>query len=233
MATITTRDIFDSLTTEQKQSLKSREHEFRAATCVRGKAKSEALEALGYKMDKFSAQMYIMDYDQYRELVDMAYEHGPAVAVLRIAEKYSDNNGAWEVATLVDAEGREFELGNMYDSSACFRTMSHEQLIAYANRDTAEAVEIEALTQRAEVAEAVAVAQTGVIAKVWIYEQFDTLSHKVWFEGECDLIAIKTNIPELAGELVTFSSESRRGVLTQVIESLQARGLSGVIRIQG
>lgn len=130
--TISTRDLFNALTTEERDGLKNRT--FRGMFYVRGKKAAQVLIARGFDMEKVSAQMYCLSFDQTRALEEMAYEHGPAVAVVSISEKYSDNNGAWEVATLVDAQGREFTVGNMYDSSACFRTMSPDQLITYANK---------------------------------------------------------------------------------------------------
>lgn len=129
------RALFATLTADERKALKEGLPAFRGLFYVRGKARAAAFEARGFKMEKCSAMIYIIEFDQSRALQDIAYEHGPAVSVVRIEEKYSDNNGAWEVAFFLDAKGREFSTGNMYDSSACFRRMSHQSLIDYVNRE--------------------------------------------------------------------------------------------------
>lgn len=136
-----TRALFNSLTAEQKALAKKDFPAFRGLFYVRGKKAKAELEAKGFKMEQCSPQYAIIEFNQSRDLMDMAYEHGPAVSVVRISEHYNDNNGAYEVAHFLDAEGREFTVGNMYDTTACFGNWSHERLIAYVNRDQSTKVQ--------------------------------------------------------------------------------------------
>jgi hypothetical protein len=62
--------------------------------------------------------------------------HGVAVHVVSIDDKYNDSMGAFEVVHCMDYLGREFSVSNLYDTSTCFRLMSHSDLLDYVNART-------------------------------------------------------------------------------------------------
>jgi hypothetical protein len=68
------------------------------------------------------------------------------------------------------------------------------------------------------------------IIKAQIIEQIDGFGRK-WFSGECEAIAICTNIPELQGELVEFLGDTQQSVVDQIIFVLKSRGMTGKLRL--
>lgn len=71
-----------------------------------------------------------------------------------------------------------------------------------------------------------------VVSVAYINEMSDD-NKRVWFEGECELLPIITNNPELAGELVVFYGESKADVIADIIKALQAKGLTGTFKVMG
>uniref|UniRef100_A0AAU6VYA3 Uncharacterized protein n=2 Tax=unclassified bacterial viruses TaxID=12333 RepID=A0AAU6VYA3_9VIRU len=126
--------LIETLTQEEKAFCVANYYGARAIFSARGKVKAAAMTAKGAIMVKESAQYYVMDWEQAKAIHEALTAHTEAVTVVSVSDKYSDNNGAWEVMTLADANGVQWEVGNMYDSSACFRTMTNEQRLAYANK---------------------------------------------------------------------------------------------------
>lgn len=126
--------LIDSLTQEEKAFCKANYYGARAIFSARGKAKAAAMTAKGAIMVKESAQYYVMDHEQAIAIHEALTAHTEAVVVIGVSEKYSDNNGAWEVLTVADAQGVQWEVGNMYDTTACFRTMTNDERLAYVNK---------------------------------------------------------------------------------------------------
>lgn len=98
---------------------------------IRGKKAAAEWEAKGFKLEKVSAQYYCIDWEQAEAFNAYLNQHGEAVEVVRIAGKYDDSMGAYEVVTVADAQGNTWGVGNMYDSSVCFRMMSNDSILAY------------------------------------------------------------------------------------------------------
>lgn len=68
------------------------------------------------------------------------------------------------------------------------------------------------------------------IIKAQIIEQQNGFGRK-FFSGECEAIAIRTNISEIQGEFVEFLGETRDSVIQQIIAVLKSRGMTGKLRI--
>ena len=134
MQQVTINTLFTNLTAVELDALKSDVRKFRGMIYCRGKAKAEAFAARGFDMVKESAQIYCVSLDQARALRDMAMEHGEAVKVVDIIGKYCPNMGAFETVLVEDAAGQRWEVGNMYDTKACFREMSEAEILAYVNQ---------------------------------------------------------------------------------------------------
>lgn len=130
-ATINT--LFANLTATEVEALRQDVRKFRGMIYCRGKAKAEAFTARGFDMVKESAQIYCVSLEQARALRDLATEHGEAVKVLEIIGKFCDSMGAFEAVLLEDSNGQRWEVGNMYDTKACFREMSEAEILAYVN----------------------------------------------------------------------------------------------------
>lgn len=94
-------------------------------------AHGKMLIAQGFDVVKQNARNYHLSYSLARELQQHINAHGEAVKVVSVEDKYSDNNGAYEVATLEDAEGKQFKINNMY-ANVCFRLMSEAEIIAFS-----------------------------------------------------------------------------------------------------
>lgn len=64
--------------------------------------------------------------------------------------------------------------------------------------------------------------------KTWIYcfEGYEGNNFQTHWTGECEGIPIRTNIVDLQGELVEFSSETRQGVIDQIKSCLGVSSLS-------
>ena len=60
--------------------------------------------------------------------------YGTFVEVVGVQGKYCESMGAYEVLTVKDDKGQEYSVGNMYDTTACFRTMSNEARLEYAQK---------------------------------------------------------------------------------------------------
>jgi hypothetical protein len=71
-----------------------------------------------------------------------------------------------------------------------------------------------------------------VVSVAYINEMSDD-NKRVWFEGECELLPIITNVAELAGELVVFYGETKSDVIGQIVSALQAKGLTGTFKVIG
>lgn len=69
---------------------------------------------------------------QERRVVKAPILYGTFVEVVSVHGKYDDSMGAYEVLTVKDDKGQEYSVGNMYDTTSCFRKMSKEQRLAYA-----------------------------------------------------------------------------------------------------
>ena len=120
------------LTTEQLTNAKAKMYGLRGIE-IRGKKAAAEWEAKGFKLEKVSAQYYCITCDQAKAFNSYLNQHGEAVKVVRIDGKYDDSMGAFEVVTVADAQGNTWEVGNMYDTSACFRLMSHATILDYVN----------------------------------------------------------------------------------------------------
>jgi hypothetical protein len=72
----------------------------------------------------------------------------------------------------------------------------------------------------------------AVAATAYVFEQNDIQTGRVWFEGECDLIVIKTNVAELIGEPVVFYGETKSNVVEQIINHLKSMGLTGKLKVK-
>ena len=120
------------LSVEQLANTKAKMYGLRGIE-IRGKKAAADWEAKGFKLEKVSAQFYCIDWQLAKEFNAYLNQHGEAVAVVRIDGKYDDSMGAFEVVTVADSEGNQWEVGNMYDTTACFRLMSTEAVLAYVN----------------------------------------------------------------------------------------------------
>jgi hypothetical protein len=69
------------------------------------------------------------------------------------------------------------------------------------------------------------------IVTAWVHHQPATDCARAYFVGECEALPIRTNVAELAGELVEFYGDSRQQVIDQIISALQSRGLTGRLRV--
>jgi hypothetical protein len=63
--------------------------------------------------------------------------------------------------------------------------------------------------------------------KTWIYcfEGYEGNNFQTHWVGECEGIPIRTNVVELQGELVEFTSETRQGVIDQIKTCLGVNSL--------
>jgi hypothetical protein len=63
--------------------------------------------------------------------------------------------------------------------------------------------------------------------KTWIYcfEGYEGNNFQTYWVGECEGIPIRTNVVELQGELVEFTSETRQGVIDQIKTCLGVNSL--------
>lgn len=120
------------LTADQLANAKSKMYGLRGID-IRGKKAAAEWQAKGFKLEKVSAQFYCIEGEQAKEFNAYLNQHGDAVKVVRIAGKYDDSMGAYEVVTVADVDGNQWELGNMYDQGACFRLMTTEAVLAYVN----------------------------------------------------------------------------------------------------
>ena len=85
------------------------------------KRKADVLRYIkaGFKVTSISPRVHQVD-DQSIGLI-VSNEIGPMVVIDRVEDKYSDNNGAYQVAYGRDAQGNEMVESNMYDPSSVFR----------------------------------------------------------------------------------------------------------------
>lgn len=100
---------------------------------IRGKKAAAQWQEKGFKLEKVSAQFYCIDWEQSKSVNEYLNQHGEAVEVIRIDGKYDDSMGAYEVVTVADANGHQWEIGNMYDQNTCFRLMNSDSIIEYVN----------------------------------------------------------------------------------------------------
>ena len=133
MQQVTINTLFTSLTAAELEAIKSDVRKFRGMIYCRGKKNAEAFAARGFDMVKESAQIWCVSLDQARALLELATKHGEAVKVLEIIGKYCESMGAFETVLVEDANGQRWEVGNMYDTKACFREMSEAEILAYVN----------------------------------------------------------------------------------------------------
>lgn len=120
------------LSVEQLANAKAKMYGLRGIE-IRGKKVAADWESKGFKLEKVSAQFYCIDWQLAKEFNAYLNQHGEAVTVVRIDGKYDDSMGAFEVVTVADGEGNQWEVGNMYDTTACFRLMGNEAVLAYVN----------------------------------------------------------------------------------------------------
>ena len=78
------------------------------ATCKSGKivyadsaAQGKMWIASGMPVVKVNSRTYNIEYNTCREMSKFLNQHGVAVKVISVNDKYSDNNGAYEVLTVV------------------------------------------------------------------------------------------------------------------------------------
>ena len=78
------------------------------ATCKSGKivyadnaAQGKLWIASGMPVNKINSRTYSIEYNTCREMSKFLNQHGVAVKVISVNDKYSDNNGAYEVLTVV------------------------------------------------------------------------------------------------------------------------------------
>ncbi|MNZ81399.1 hypothetical protein D3C78_1000630 [compost metagenome] len=128
--------LFAALTNEEKAVAAQGFYKLRGTIYCRGKKAAAEFVARGFEMEKISPQYYAITCEQSKALYELASVHGEAVKVMRIDEKYDDSMGAFEVMIVADANGKEWGVGNMYDQSACFRTMTTDDRLAYANKNS-------------------------------------------------------------------------------------------------
>jgi hypothetical protein len=69
------------------------------------------------------------------------------------------------------------------------------------------------------------------IVNAYVFSECNGNGRAYWV-GECEALPIRTNVPELQGELVEFLGDTREAVIQQIICTLQARGISGRLRIK-
>lgn len=122
------------LTNEQIEVAKLRASGVRNALTIRGKAKAVEYTAKGFELEKISGQYYAVTWEQSKAIYEYLTAHGKAVKVVRVEEKYSDNNGPYEVIIVEDENGVQWGVGNCYDTKVCFRYMSENELLGYANK---------------------------------------------------------------------------------------------------
>lgn len=125
--------LISHLTVDQIANAKARMYGLRGIE-IRGKKAAAEWEAKGFKLEKVSAQYYCIDWEVAKEVNEYLNSHGDAVKVIRIDGKYDDSMGAFEVVTVEDANGQQWEVGNMYDTSVCFRLMNKEAILEYVNK---------------------------------------------------------------------------------------------------
>jgi hypothetical protein len=101
---------------------------------IRSKSESIKFEKAGIKLVRENSRNWYIDYTLARELSNAMNVHRDAVTVVCIDEKYSDDSGAFEVVTVADENGKQWKVGNRYDSTVCFRDMSRVELLAYVNK---------------------------------------------------------------------------------------------------
>lgn len=118
------------LTADQLANAKAKMYGLRGIE-IRGKKAAAEWEAKGFKLGKVSAQYYCIDWELAKEFNDYLNQHGKAVKVVRVDGKYDESMGAYEVVTVADSDGNQWEVGNMYDQSVCFRLMSADAVLEY------------------------------------------------------------------------------------------------------
>jgi hypothetical protein len=72
----------------------------------------------GFKVTSISPRVHQVDDQSIGVIVST--EIGPMIIIDRVEEKYSDNNGAYQVAYGRDAQGNEMVESNMYDPCSVF-----------------------------------------------------------------------------------------------------------------
>lgn len=129
---VTFASLSSFLTADQLSNAKAKMYGLRAIE-IRGKKAAAEWEAKGFKLEKVSAQYYCVDWEQAKAFNAYLNQHGEAVKVVRVDGKYDDSMGAYEVVTVADENGEQWEVGNMYDQSVCFRLMNRECILEYVN----------------------------------------------------------------------------------------------------
>lgn len=130
---VTFASLSSFLTADQLANAKAKMYGLRAIE-IRGKKSAAEWEAKGFKLEKVSAQYYCIDWEQAKAFNAYLNQHKEAVQVVRIDGKYDDSMGAYEVVTVSDTDGNQWEVGNMYDQSVCFRLMSEAGILKYVNQ---------------------------------------------------------------------------------------------------
>jgi hypothetical protein len=70
-----------------------------------------------------------------------------------------------------------------------------------------------------------------MLVKAYIYKESATETHRDYFTGECEAIPMRTNVPELSGELVQFYGDTEEAVIKQIVCVLKSCGMTGKLRI--
>lgn len=120
------------LTVDQIANAKARMYGLRGIE-IRGKKAAAVWEAKGFTLEKVSAQFYAIACEQAKGMYEFLNQHGVAVAVVSVRSLYDESMGAYDLATVADASGNQWDISNMYDQTNCLRTMSKEEVIAYVN----------------------------------------------------------------------------------------------------
>jgi len=111
-----------------------------------------AVEAAGFEVVQTEgtkiARYAHLTFEVCKKIASLFNAHSIPVDVLGVQDKYSDNNGPYEVMTLIDAYGNKFTVSNVYDSGSCFRHMDKAERLAYAFKNApADYIIIESASQ--------------------------------------------------------------------------------------
>jgi hypothetical protein len=71
-----------------------------------------------------------------------------------------------------------------------------------------------------------------MLINAYIYQETANKMQRAYFTGECEAIPMRTNVPELAGELVQFYGDTEDDVIKQIICVLKSRNMTGKLRIK-
>ena len=85
----------------------------------RTKADAKRFTDAGFKLEYVTKTQFVINDQAIGTIGSKTI--GPMVVIDRVDEKYSDNNGAYQVAYGRDAEGNEMSESNMYLPGECYK----------------------------------------------------------------------------------------------------------------